>query len=62
MPEVIHSAEHYENNRSGQSHESTSVRERGVYRIQVCQTGSRGIYLDFMVIAFSELGRAVAST
>ena len=34
MPDVIHSTEQYENNRAEQSHEATSVRERGMWKFK----------------------------
>jgi putative transposase len=34
MPDVIHSTEQYENNRAGQSHEVTRVRERGMRKFK----------------------------
>ena len=39
IPETIHSAKQYENNRAEQSHETIRVRERGA-EIQVSQAGS----------------------
>jgi len=38
MPETIHSTKQYENNRAEQSHETTRVRERGMWKFKsVCQ-------------------------
>ena len=34
LPEAIHSTKQYENNRAGQSHEATRVRERGMQRFK----------------------------
>jgi putative transposase len=34
IPDAIHSAERYENNRAKQSHEATRVRERGIRRFK----------------------------
>ena len=37
IPEAIHSTNQYENNRAEQSHEATSVRERGMRKFKTCQ-------------------------
>jgi putative transposase len=53
MPEVIHSTQQYENNRAEQSHEAIRVRERGMRKVEICQTGpeiSRCPYYRFQSI------------
>ena len=57
MPEVIHSAEQYENNRAEQSHESTRVRERGMWRFKSMRQAQRFVTAHAAVSNLFNLGR-----
>ena len=58
MPDVIHSAEQYENNRAEQSHEATRVRERGMRRVQVDEAGPAVRYSPCCCPESIQLGKA----
>ena len=57
MPEVIHSAEQYENNRAEQSHEATRVRERGMRRFKSMRQAQRFVTAHAAVSNLFNLGR-----
>ena len=57
MPNVIHSAEQYENNRAEQSHEATRVRERGMRRFKSFGQAQRFLGAHAAVYSLFNLGR-----
>ncbi len=57
MPDVIHNTARYANNRAEQSHESTSVRERGMRRFKSPQHAQRFLSAHAAVYNLFNLGR-----
>ena len=57
IPEVIHSTKQYENNRAGQSHEQTRVRERGMRKFKSVKQAQRFLGADAAVTNVFNLGR-----
>ena len=57
MPDVIHSAELYENNRLEQSHETTRVRERGMRKFKSMKQAQRFVTAHAAVQNLFNLGR-----
>ena len=57
MPDVIHCAEQYENNRAEQSHENTRVRERGMRRFKSVGQAQRFLGANAAVSNLFNLGR-----
>ena len=57
MPDVIHSAEQYENNRVEQSHETTRVRERGMRKFKSMKQAQRFVTAHAAVQNLFNLGR-----
>ena len=57
IPETIHSTEQYENNRAGQSHEVTRVRERGMRRFKSIKQAQRFVTAHAAVSNLFNLGR-----
>ena len=57
MPDVIHSAEQYENNRAEQSHEATRVRERGMRKFKSVGKAQRFLGAHAAVSNLFNLGR-----
>ena len=57
MPEVIHSTEHYENNRAEQSHEATRVRGRGMRRFKSMRQAQQFVTAHAAVQNLFNLGR-----
>jgi putative transposase len=57
MPDVIHSTEQYENNRAEQSHESTRVRERGMWKFKSVKLAQRFVTAHAAVSNLFNLGR-----
>ena len=57
MPDVIHSAEQYENNRVEQSHEATRVRERGMRKFKSVKQAQRFLGAHAAVSNLFNLGR-----
>ena len=61
MPDVIHSAEQYENNRVEQSHETTRVRERGKRKFKSVGQAQRFVTAHAAVSNPFNLGRHLKS-
>ena len=57
MPDVIHSTEHYENNRAEQSHEATRVRERGMRRFKSVRQAQRFLSAHAAISNLFNLGK-----
>jgi putative transposase len=57
MPDVIHSTKQYENNRAEQSHEATSVRERGMWRFKSMRQAQRFVTTHAVVHNLFNWGR-----
>ena len=57
MPDVIHSANQYENNRAEQSHEATRVRERGMRKFKSVGQAQRFLGTHAAVSNLFNLGR-----
>ena len=57
MPDVIHNAEQYENNRAEQSHEATRVRERGMRKFKSVGQAQRFLGAHAAVSNLFNLGR-----
>ncbi len=57
MPEAIHSAEQYKNNRAEQSHEATRVRERGMRKFKLVKQAQRFATSHAAVSNLFDLGR-----
>ena len=57
MPDVIHSANQYENNRAEQSHEATRVRERGMRKFKSVGQAQRFLGAHAVVSNLFNLGR-----
>jgi putative transposase len=57
MPDVVHSAEQYENNRVEQSHETTRMRERGMRRFKSVTQAQRFVTAHAAVANLFNLGR-----
>ena len=57
MPDVIHSANQYENNRAEQSHEATRVRERGMRRFKSVRQAQRFVTAHAAVSNLFNLSR-----
>ena len=57
IPETIHSAKQYENNRAEQSHEATRVRERGMRRFKSMKQAQRFVTAHAAVQNLFNLGR-----
>ena len=57
MPDVIHSAEQYEDNRAEQSHETTRVRERGMRKFKSMKQAQRFVTAHAAVQNLFNLGR-----
>ena len=57
IPETIHSAKQYENNRAEQSHEATRVRERGMRRFKSVSQAQRFVTAHAAVSNLFNLGR-----
>ena len=57
MPDVIHSANQYENNRAEQSHEATRFRERGMRRFKSVRQAQRFVTAHAAVSNLFNLGR-----
>ena len=55
--ETIHSTQRYENNRAGQSHEATRVRERGMRRFKSMEQARRFVTAHAAVSNLFNLGR-----
>ncbi|MCP4045425.1 MAG: IS6 family transposase [Gammaproteobacteria bacterium] len=61
IPEAIHSAEQYENNRAEQSHEATKVRERGMRKFKSVRQAQRFVTTHAAVHNVFNLGRHLVS-
>ena len=57
MPDVIHSAKQYENNRAEQSHEATRVRERGMRKFKSVGQAQRFLVAHAAAHNLFNLGR-----
>jgi putative transposase len=57
IPSTIHSTKQYENNRAGQSHEATRVRERGMRRFKSVRQAQRFLDAHAAVSNLLNLGR-----
>ena len=57
IPETIHSTEQYEINRAEQSHEATSVRERGMRKLKSMRQAQRFLGAHAAVSNLFNLGR-----
>ena len=57
IPESTHSTKQYENNRAGQSHEATRVRERGMRRFKSVRQAQRFLGAHAAVQNLFNLGR-----
>jgi putative transposase len=57
IPETIHSTQQYVNNRAGQSHEATRVRERGMRKFKSLKQAQRFLGAHAAVQNLFNLGR-----
>ena len=57
IPETIHSAEQYENNRAEQSHEATRLRERGVRKFKSVRQAQRFVAVQAAVYNLFKLAQ-----
>lgn len=60
IPDTVHSAQQYENNRAENSHETTRVRERGMRRFKSTGQAQRFLKAHAAVANVSNLGRHLA--